>query len=388
MKEKERGAIMQSWYSIISKSPTLSIYIWIIFCILPFFFIIQSFSFWQMVLGTVLILFYFICHRFSFLSKNGLVYMWISFQMLLNIVMTLMFGYIYLSLFTAFFIGNIRKPVGFFIMYGLHIGFTVLSIVVGYFIYLDMFLSQTPFIIIAVIGVVLLPFTLFSKNKQENLEGQLETARERISQLVVHEERQRIARDLHDTLGQKLSMIGLKSDLAVRLVEKNPEQAIMEIRDIRQTASIALKEVRELVSNMRSVSISEELIRIKQMLDAAEIDVTISGEEVQNLKMPTLSESVMAMCLKEAVNNIVKHSKANYCLISITQSNNEVQLVVYDDGVGFDTELLQAGNGLVGMHERLEFINGTLEINQKNVGTELIVHVPVAITHQKRSGKK
>jgi two-component system, NarL family, sensor histidine kinase DesK len=378
---------MQSWYSIISKNPTLSIYIWVIFCILPFFFIIQSFSFWQMVLGTVLILFYFICHRFSFLSKSGLVYMWISFQMILNIVMTLMFGYVYLSLFTAFFIGNIRRPVGFFIMYGLHIGFTVLSIVVGYFIYLDMFLSQTPFIIIAVIGVVLLPFTLFSKNKQENLEGQLESARERISQLVVHEERQRIARDLHDTLGQKLSMIGLKSDLAVRLVEKNPEQAILEIRDIRQTASIALKEVRELVANIRSVSVSEELIRVKQMLDAAEIDVIISGDDVGNLKMPTLSESVVAMCLKEAVNNIVRHSKANHCLISITQSDNEVQLVVYDDGVGFNKDHQHAGNGLKGMRERLEFINGTLEINQKNTGTELVIHVPVAITHQKRSGK-
>ena len=313
--------------------------------------------------------------------------MWISFQMVLNIVMTLMFGYVYLSLFTAFFIGNIRKPVGFYIMYGLHIGFTILSIVGGYFIYLDMFLSQTPFIIIAVIGVVLLPFTLFSKNKQENLEGQLETARERISQLVVHEERQRIARDLHDTLGQKLSMIGLKSDLAVRLVEKNPEQAIAEIKDIRQTASIALKEVRELVANMRSVSIAEELVRVKQILDAAEIDVTITGNDVSTLKIPTLSESVIAMCLKEAVNNVVKHSKANHCLISITQSNNEVQLIVYDDGVGFNAEHRYAGNGLIGMRERLEFINGTLEINHKKVGTELIVHVPVAITHQKRSGK-
>jgi len=379
---------MQSWYSIISKNPTLSIYIWIIFCILPFFFIIQSFSFWQMIVGTFLILLYFMCHRFSFLSKNGLVYMWISFQMVLNIVMTLMFGYVYLSLFTAFFIGNIRNPVGFYIMYGLHIGFTILSIVGGYFIYLDMFISQTSFIIIAVIGVVLLPFTLFSKNKQENLEGQLETARERISQLVVHEERQRIARDLHDTLGQKLSMIGLKSDLAVRLVEKNPEQAIAEIKDIRQTASIALKEVRELVANMRSVSIAEELVRVKQILDAAEIDVTITGNDVSTLNIPTLSESVIAMCLKEAVNNVVKHSKANHCLISITQSNNEVQLIVYDDGVGFNTELRHAGNGLIGMRERLEFINGTLEINQKKVGTELIVHVPVAITHQKRSGKK
>ena len=200
---------MQSWYSIIPKNPTLSIYIWIIFCILPFFFIIQSFSFWQMILGTVLIAFYFICHRFSFLSKNGLVYMWISFQMVLNIGMTLMFGYVYLALFTAFFIGNIRHPVGFYIMYGLHIGFTILSIVAGFFIDLHMFLSQTPFIIIAVVGVVLLPFTLFTRNRQENLVGQLETARERISELVIFEERQRIARDLHDTLGQKLSMIGL-----------------------------------------------------------------------------------------------------------------------------------------------------------------------------------
>ncbi len=379
---------MQSWYSIISKNPTLSIYIWIIFCILPFFFIIQSFSFWQMILGTVLILFYFICHRFSFLSKNGLVYMWISFQMVLNIVMTLMFGYVYLSLFTAFFIGNIRKPVGFYIMYGLHIGFTIISIAIGYFIYLDMFITQTPFIIIAVIGVVLLPFTLFSKNKQENLEGQLETARERISQLVIHEERQRIARDLHDTLGQKLSMIGLKSDLAVRLVEKNPELAIAEIKDIRQTASIALKEVRELVANMRSVSISEELIRVKQILDAAEIELKVSADDIKNLKLPTLSENVIAMCLKEAVNNVVKHSRASHCLISIKQSDNAVQLVVCDDGVGFDTESLHAGNGLKGIRERLEFINGTLEINRKEVGTELIVNVPVAITHQKRSGKE
>ena len=103
---------MQSWYSIISKNPTLSIYIWIIFCIMPFFFIIQSFSFWQMILGTVLIVLYFICHRFSFLSKNGLVYMWISFQMVLNIVMTLMFGHIYLQSFTASFIVNIPKPLG------------------------------------------------------------------------------------------------------------------------------------------------------------------------------------------------------------------------------------------------------------------------------------
>lgn len=308
--------------------------------------------------------------------------MWVSFEMVLNIAMTLMFGYVYLSLFTAFFIGNIRNTVGFYIMYGLHIGFTVLSIVAGYFINLELFLSETPFIIITVIGVVLLPFTLYSKNKQENLVGQLETAKERIAELIIHEERQRIARDLHDTLGQKLSMIGLKSDLASRLVTKNPGQAIQEIRDIRHTASIALKEVRELVSHMRAVKLNEELIRVEQILKAAQIEYEIIGDS-ESLNIPVLAENVLSMCLKEAITNVVKHSGAKNCKIKIERNNNEVILTVLDNGKGLK-EKLNVGNGLKGMQERLEFINGSLTVESIK-GVMLIIRVPLAITHQKGS---
>lgn len=308
--------------------------------------------------------------------------MWVSFEMVLNIAMTLMFGYVYLSLFTAFFIGNIRNTVGFYIMYGLHIGFTVLSIVAGYFINLELFLSETPFIIITVIGVVLLPFTLYSKNKQENLVGQLETAKERIAELIIHEERQRIARDLHDTLGQKLSMIGLKSDLASRLVTKNPGQAIQEIRDIRHTASIALKEVRELVSHMRAVKLNEELIRVEQILKAAQIEYEIIGDS-ESLNIPVLAENVLSMCLKEAITNVVKHSGAKNCKIKIERNNNEVILTVLDNGKGLKQKL-NVGNGLKGMQERLEFINGSLTVESIK-GVMLIIRVPLAITHQKGS---
>ena len=374
---------MQSWYSIIPKSPWLSIYIWIIFCIMPFFFIMRSFSPFYIGIGIAMIILYLLCHKFSFQSKPGLVYMWISFQMVLNIAMTLMFGYIYLSLFTAFFIGNIRQNVGFYIMYGLHIGFTVLSIAAGYFIYLDLFLTQTPFIIIAVLGVVLLPFTLYTRNKQENLESELETAKDRISELIIHEERQRIARDLHDTLGQKLSMIGLKSDLAARLVEKNPQQAILEIKDIRQTASVALKEVRELVADMRAVRIEEELFRVEQILRAAEIDFKLVGNP-KAIHMPVLSENVVSMCLKEAITNIVKHSKASTCIVTLEQNENELMLSVKDNGIGFEETVSLVGSGLKGMQERVEFLNGTVEVKSEH-GTEIIIHVPVAITHQKGS---
>lgn len=372
---------MRSWYTILPRNPWISIYVWVIFCIMPFYFIFKSFSFGEIVLGLVLILLYFLSHYFSFNSKSALLYMWISFEMVLHIAMTLLYGYVYLSLFTAFFIGNIKNTVGFFIMYGLHIGFTILSIVVGYFIDLQLFLSQTPFIIITVVGVVLLPFSLYSRNKREKLQGQLETANERIAELIIHEERQRIARDLHDTLGQKLSMIGLKSDLASRLVSKNPEAAMSEIKDIRHTASIALKEVRELVSNMRAVKLDEELERVKEILRAAGIRYEIQLHS-KEMEIPMLVESVLSMCLKEAINNVVRHSRAKNCEIMIDRQDNEIQLIVYDNGKGFNEKSNIAGNGLKGMKERLEFINGSVQI-EGNEGTKLYISVPLAITHQK-----
>lgn len=225
-----------------------------------------------------------------------------------------------------------------------------------------------------------MPIAIYSRNKQENLEGELESAKERISELIIHEERQRIARDLHDTLGQKLSMIGLKSDLASRLVEKNPKAAIQEIQEIRHTARIALKEVRELVSNMKAVKLSEECIRVEQLLKAAGISYQLIGN-IHQLKIPVLVENVLSMCLKEAVTNIVKHSGAKHCIIEIQQNQNEVMLMIQDDGKGINENMGHEGNGLKGMRERLEFINGTLMI-ESNPGVTLTITIPLTITHQ------
>lgn len=373
------GNMMERWYTIYPKNKWISIYLWIVFCILSFYFIVRSLSLIYILIGVLLILLYFLSYYFSTRAKNGLVYMWVSFEMALNIVMTIFYGYVYLSLFTAYFIGKISSTVGFYIMYGLHIFFTVLSIVAGYFIDLDSFLTQTPFIIITVIGVVLLPFSLYSRNKRMNLEGELETAKERIAELVIHEERQRIARDLHDTLGQKLSMIGLKSDLASRLVKKDPDLAIKEIKEIRQTASIALKEVRELVSNMKTVKLSEEIERVKLMLQAAEVEAEIQGD-LEKVKVPIIIENVLSMCLKEAVTNVVKHSEATKCQIYIEQNSIEVTMKIIDNGKGIG-QMNFSGNGIKGIYERLDFINGNVTF-ENNGGTTVKITVPLAITHQ------
>ncbi|MCF6138015.1 sensor histidine kinase [Pseudalkalibacillus berkeleyi] len=366
---------MRNWYHVIPKNTGLSSYVWIVFCILPLYFIFRSSSTMEIIIGVLAFLMFFTSYRLSFISKGWSVYVWVSIEMAISVVMTILFGYVYFALFLAFFIGNIQKKVGFLTLYIIHLLSTIVAVSIVVFRQNEMFFSQFPFIIICLIGVILLPFTMFNKIKQERLEGQLEDANKRISQLMVFEERQRIARDLHDTLGQKLSLIGLKSDLAGKLMYKNLNSAKIEIDDIHKTARTALKEVREMVSDMRRVKLKDEIIHIQQMVEAAEMDLNIEGDpELTNT--PLLVENVLSMCLKEAVTNVVKHSQATSCNVLIKQSPHEVLLSVQDNGIGISDKVSTlSGHGLQGMRERLEFVNGSLEINSSN-GTTLTTRVP------------
>src|SRR5699024_4831001 len=174
---------MHSWYSIFPKNPWLSIYTWVIFCLLPFFFIFRSSSSFEITIGILLLLLFFLSYRFSFKSKSGIVFLWLSFEMIINIFMILFFLFVFFSFFFVFvffdfftssFIGNIRHTTGFFIMYGLHIATTLGAVILGFFIDIELFLPQLHFILICLIGTVLLPFNLYYRNKRENLEGQLE----------------------------------------------------------------------------------------------------------------------------------------------------------------------------------------------------------------------
>ncbi|MTD31510.1 sensor histidine kinase [Planomicrobium sp. YIM 101495] len=376
---------MSKWYQIFPKNPWLSLYAWVAFCVLPFFFIFRSSSLLEIISGIILLALFFVSYRLSFNSRTGLVYMWVAIEMIINIFMTYVFGYVYLSIFLAFFIGNIRHKVGFFIVYGIHIGTTILTVTYGLIVHSELYMQQLPFIALSILGVILLPFNTYNRHKREKLEWQLEDANKRIAHLKVIEERERIARDLHDTLGQKLSLIGLKSDLAGRLVEQDPRKAHKEIQDIQQTARIALKEVRELVSNMRGNKLSEEIVRVQQILKAAGIDFVLYGETTLE-EFPLLVENVLSMCLKEAVTNVVKHSEATRCTVLIKKSAKEVLLQVQDDGIGFKRDQQNSvleSHGLTGMRERLEFVNGRLDIEEREE-TTVNIRVPNVILNENR----
>jgi two-component system sensor histidine kinase DesK len=242
----------------------------------------------------------------------------------------------------------------------------------------ELLLKHLPFVIISCLSVIFLPFSIYNRKERGQLQEKLEDANKRISELVKLEERHRIARDLHDTLGQKLSMIGLKSDLARKLIYKDPEQARNEMIDVQQTARTALKEVRNMVSHMRGIRLKEEVVHVKQILKAAQINF-VCDEEFTLTNVPLLTENILSMCLKEAVTNVVRHSRATTCTISIEQSQKEIEIIVQDDGIGsVSNDKFTKGNGLNGMRERLEFVNGSLDILSQK-GTTLLIKVPNVI---------
>lgn len=366
------------------RSTGISPYIWTILGILPFYFIWQMPTMAGKAAGIILTLLFFLVYWLAFVSRGWTVYLWTCILIGISIASASLFSYVYFAFFIVYFIGNIKDRIPFLVLYFIHLVGT--SIVINFEIVLqeEFFIKQLPIIVIVWISVILLPFSIHNKNERGELEEKLEDANKRISELVKLEERQRIARDLHDTLGQKLSLIGLKSDLARKLINKDAELAKEELKDVQQTARTALNEVRKMVAEMRGIRVREELVHIKQILKAAEIKFVGNEEDFNLNNVSLLSENILSMCLKEAVTNVVKHSSATECSISIQQTENELAAVVSDNGVGNITEEdLYKGSGLQGMRERLEFVNGTLDITSSD-GTTLKIKIPKVLKQTDR----
>jgi two-component system, NarL family, sensor histidine kinase DesK len=378
--------IRQYWNLL--KTTGISPYIWTILGILPFYFIFsQTLSTIVIVTGLILTVSFFVFYRLAFISKSWAVYIWTVMLIGISVASTTLFSYVYFAFFIAYFIGNIHLKIPFFVLYFIHLVSMSAAINFELILKKDLFLTQLPFVIIVWVSIIFLPLSIRNRNVRGRLEEKLEDANKRISELVKLEERQRIARDLHDTLGQKLSLIGLKSDLASRLVYKDPEQARAELKDVQQTSRTALNEVRKMVAEMRGIRVKEELARVQQILKAAEIEFHCDAElPVKNVSL--LTENILSMCLKEAVTNIVKHSDAANCHVSLIQSPKEITLMVKDDGKGCVTEAdFSKGSGLHGMRERLEFVNGTLDIKDEE-GTLLVIKVPRFVEQKDREGAK
>jgi two-component system sensor histidine kinase DesK len=207
--------------------------------------------------------------------------------------------------------------------------------------------------------------------QRDRAECKLRRANEEIEHLAKVAERERIARDLHDVLGHTLSLITLKSELAGKLFDRDPAQAKNEIREIENTARQALADVRQAITGYRARGIGEELRQATSALETAGVKVEVKSSLVQ---LPATEESVLALILREAVTNVVRHANARSCRLQLQQENGHCRLEVQDDGRGgYQLE----GNGLRGMRERIEALGGRLQRDTSD-GTRLIITLPVS----------
>jgi two-component system, NarL family, sensor histidine kinase DesK len=211
----------------------------------------------------------------------------------------------------------------------------------------------------------------FAQRNRAN--AKLRMAKDEIEHLAKVAERERIARDLHDVLGHTLSVIILKSELAGKLIERDPERAKAEIGDVERTSREALAEVRNTIRGYRGQSLEAEIKHAQTTLETAGVSVKA---ETQQVPLSPAQESVVALVVREAVTNVVRHAAARKCLLRLAPVNGSCLLEISDDGRGGDSA---EGNGLRGMRERVEALGGTLE-RQTVAGTKLTICFPLPKT--------
>ena len=216
--------------------------------------------------------------------------------------------------------------------------------------------------------------------ERNRMNRRLRKANEEIENLAKVAERERIARDLHDVLGHTLSVITLKSELAGKLVDRDPQRAGKEIREVEQISRQALSDVRDAIRGYRSLGLVAELAQAKTTLETA--GLTVQCDAATTMKLPAVQESVLSLAVREAVTNVVRHAQARSCRMRLEQQNGSCRLEIQDDGRGSSNG---EGNGLRGMRERVEMLGGTLD-RSTEAGTTLTITLPLKETVSKSEG--
>ncbi len=236
--------------------------------------------------------------------------------------------------------------------------------------------------------VLLIGLAMMGFRMQMSLVRELAQARETVAKLAANEERLRLARDMHDLTGQSLSVVTLKAELAAKRLTRLPASAerdaiLAELGDVSQVSRQTLHDIREAVSGYRRPTLAIEVITARSALEAAGIELDDDPElTMRSGAFDPDSEAVLAWCLREAVTNVIRHSRARHCRLRLTERAGEVSLEVTDDGRGFSgpADVSATGSGLRGISERLSAADGHLSLGRGDHGRgfRLTATVPAA----------
>lgn len=194
------------------------------------------------------------------------------------------------------------------------------------------------------------------------------------ARLAVAEERLRFSRDLHDVFGRTLSVVAVKSELAAELAARGRPGAEEQMLEVRRIAQDALREVRAVVAGYRTADLAAELAGARSVLRSAGVDTVVHGDETP---VGHAAQEALAWVVREGVTNVVRHSTASSCTITLHHDGTASVLEVVNDGVPPGTRTGR-GSGLLGLAERLAGAGGSLDTWADDGRFGLVARVPDA----------
>jgi two-component system sensor histidine kinase DegS len=210
-------------------------------------------------------------------------------------------------------------------------------------------------------------------------------------------ERQRIARDLHDTTVQNLTSLVHKSELCAKLIDIDAIRAKLELNAMSNTLKMVINDMRGIIYNLKPMTLDDLGLTItvqryaNRIMNLSNIEVIVTNnEEVKNI-LSVIKLTVFRI-IQEACNNVIKHANASLINIDINYEKDSLSVSIKDDGVGFNMECMNTNTsvqsssfGLSIMKERISLLSGTLDVNsEKNKGTIVTIYVPLTAHEEER----
>jgi signal transduction histidine kinase len=212
---------------------------------------------------------------------------------------------------------------------------------------------------------------------------QLQEYSQKIEDLAAVQERNRIARDIHDSLGHALTSLNIQLQTAVKLWQKSPKQAHTFLAQAQKLGAIAMKEVRQSVGTLRADQVDDQPLelKIRALIDnfRSGTGLTIRSKIAHCPQLSSQIEKTIYRIVQEALTNIAKYAEATEIEIEINVTAAKVYLTVQDNGKGFKLNQNQTGFGLQGMQERVNAVKGYLQIQTSpGSGCRIVVEIPLS----------
>lgn len=238
------------------------------------------------------------------------------------------------------------------------------------------------------VSTIITGLVVYGMTRLANLVTELHTTQNELAKMAVAQERLRFARDLHDLLGYSLSAITLKSELTHRLMTRDRVRAQEELAEVLDISRQALADVRSVASGYREMSLDDEAEVARSVLLAAEVEVRM---DVDYGEVPTRVRTVLATVLREGITNVLRHSKAERCDVTVRQTDGEVWIDIVNDGVSQAPvqRTQQGGNGIANLSARVAALSGTLSAGLDQDGRfQLRATVPLSRSLPQQHGSR